>query len=188
MGARSYISGHKRKIAPMNLFGVGTVGGGWEQYLKDLYATPTDKSKQYNVLSTALRDALTMESDTMKDEFGAAASSGGFFDSGARLAGLSDINRNRIASYSQGLSQILAKLESDKMSAAFPYLQARIGEFSAYQNALYQQDELQTQRKKQIAQTIGAVFGGGMGGGQQPTGGYTSGYDPSAGYGGMSMM
>ena len=79
--------------------------------------------------------------------------------------GLGDINRSRMRNYSQGLSGILSKLESDKMQAAYPFLQSQISEWGTYQNALYQQDELQTQRKKQIAQTVGSIFGSASGGG-----------------------
>jgi hypothetical protein len=183
MGFRNWLGGHKRKIIHPGFFGKDQVGGMWGDYLKELYSTPTGESSIFRGQSMALRDALSMESDTQKEEFAAASSSGGFYDSGARLSGLGEIDRNRIASYSQGLSGILAKLESDKMGAAFPFLQAQISEWSAFQSAMNFQDELQTQRKKQIAQTTSSVFGSASGGGGQGSMGNTS--DSSGGnYGG----
>lgn len=184
MGFRSWLSGNKRKIENPNFFGSGTVGGSWSDYLKELYAQDTGTSKQFQSQSTALRDALGQEAGGAGEKFAAATNAGGFYDSGARLAGLSEINRAKMYSYSQGLTAILAKLEDQKLQAAYPFLQAQIGGFTAYENALYQQDELQTQRKKQIAQTFGSVFGSASGGGgsgsmgnsfqsTESTGGYT---------------
>jgi len=168
MGFRDWLSGHERKIPKPDFFDAGTVGGEWGDYLKKLYATDTGDTEIFRSQSSALRDALSRETDAQKDEFGGAVNAGGFYDSGARLTGLNDINRSKMFSYSQGLSAILAKLESDKMSAAFPFLQAQTGVFSAWQDALQGTENAQTSRKIQIGQSassVGSAFAGGGGSG-----------------------
>lgn len=169
LGGLDYIlSGSKRKISRPNLFGAGTVGGGWADYLKNLYATPTEQSGVYRSQSTALRDALSQESATQGDQFSQASNAGGFYDSGARFQGLNDINRNRLMSYSQGLTQILTNLENQKMQAAFPFLQAQMGEFTGYQNAVQGAENAQNVRSGQNKQFVSDTFGslmGSMGGG-----------------------
>jgi len=171
MGFRSWLSGNKRKIENPEFFGPGTVGGGWSDYLKNLYATETTDTPQFAMQSTSLRDLLSRNSAAQGEQITQASNAGGFYDSGARVAGLGDINRNQMASYSQGLTEILSRLEEQKLAAAYPFMQSQIGGWTAYQDQLYRQDELQTQRKKQIAQTFGSVFGSASGGG----GGYEDG-------------
>lgn len=161
--------GQGPSVPGSNIFGPGEVGGLWGDYLKDLYRTPIDKTPQFRTQSTALRDALSLESNTQKDEFGLASNAGGFYDSGARLAGLNDINRSRLASYSQGLAQILSKLESDKMQAAFPFVSSFINEYQAQNQARYGSGGAggleQESTFGQIGSFIGNVFGGGSGSG-----------------------
>ena len=177
MGAFGWLSaklyGKEDKPAAPGLFAPGTVGGMYGDYLKDMYRTPTDQSPLFKRQSMVIRDALSQESDTAKDELTAAANSEGFFDSGARIAGLSEINRNRIAAYSQSVASLLAKMESDKLQAAFPYLQAQIGEYGAYQGALGARNQRRQndiynmgQNVQQSSATVMSMFGGGgMGGG-----------------------
>jgi hypothetical protein len=160
------ISGDQSRPTPSpGIFGKGTVGEGWGNYLKGLYATDTGNTAIFKSQSSALRDALSMEAEGQKDEFGLAANAGGFYDSGARLTGLNEINRNKIASYSQGLAAILAKLESDKMAAAFPYLQAQLGEYTAHQTAIGKAQDEQNFRGAQLGAGISGAFSGGGGGG-----------------------
>jgi hypothetical protein len=170
----SNISGEQsRPTPPPGLFKPGTVGGFWGDYLKKLYATPTGESPQFLSQSTALRDALTRESATQGEQFGQATNAGGFFDSGARLMGLGEIDRNRMASFSQGLTAILQKLEEEKLNAAYPFLTAQLGEYNAHEQAQANASNEQNFRGAQLGQGIsGGISGATSGGGG---GGYTSG-------------
>lgn len=163
------ISGDQSRPTPSpGLFKAGSVGEGWGNYLKNLYATPTDQSTQFKRSAMGLRDALTAETEGQKDEFGQAVNAGGFYDSGARFTGLNEINRNKLFAYSQGLSEILAKLESDKMAAAFPYLQSQLGEYNAHEQAVANAQGEQNFRGAQLGQaasSVGSAFAGGGGGG-----------------------
>ncbi len=170
-----FLSGGDRPVQDPSLgggfFGTGSVGGGWQDYLKGLYATDTPNTGIYRSQSTALRDALAQESQGQEDQFSQATNQGGFYDSGARLQGLNDINRNRMMSYSQGLTQILTNLENQKMQAAYPFLQAQIGGFEAYQGAKLGEEQAGNFRANAHAQAViggfsaGSKFGGGGGGG-----------------------
>ena len=165
-----------RKTPNPGFFNEGTVGGLWGDYLKSLYATDTGSSKQFQSQSTALRDALGKEAGGAGEQFAAATNAGGFYDSGARLAGLSEINRAKMYSYSQGLTAILAKLEEQKLQAAYPFLQAQIGEYTSnWQNASAAENE-QITRNTNIGQAISSAAssasGGGGGGGGGGAGGY----------------
>jgi hypothetical protein len=80
-----------------------------------------------------------------------------------------------MAAYSQGLSQILAKLESDKMQAAYPFLSAQLGEYNAHYGNIANAQNEQNFRGAALGSGISGAFGGGGGGGGGSTGGYTSG-------------
>ena len=174
------ISGDQSRATPSpGLFGVGTVGASWGDYLKSLYATDTGSSKQFQSQSTALRDALGQEAGGAGEKFAAATNASGFYDSGARLAGLSEINRAKMYSYSQGLTAILAKLEEQKLAAAYPFLQAQIGEYTSnWQNASAAENE-QITRNTNIGQAISSAASSATSGSVAPTdsgggGGYVS--------------
>lgn len=166
--------GQSRKTPSPGLFKEGSVGAGWADYLKKLYATDTGTSQQFVSQSTALRDALAQESGAQKDQFSAATNAGGFYDSGARLQGLNQINRSNLFSFSQGLSQILAKLEEQKLQAAFPFLQAQLGEYTAHQGAIAKAQDEQNFRGAQLGAGISGGLHDALGGGGGGGGGYTS--------------
>lgn len=168
-----HLSGGDRKVDKPGFFEPGTVGGGWQDYLKDLYSTDTTKSANYISQSTALRDALSRNSAGQQEQFSMASNQGGFYDSGARLAGLGDINRTQQYNYAQGLTDILGRLESEKLGAAFPFLQAQLGEYQAYYGARLGEETAGNYRANAVASNITGVFGGSGGGGApSSTGGY----------------
>jgi hypothetical protein len=168
-----------RQQAGPELFKAGGVGDAYKKYLLNLYNEDTGQSKQFASQSTALRDALSQESGAQKDQFSMASNAGGFYDSGARLQGLNDINRSNLFSYSQGLTQILAHLEDQKLQAAYPFLQAQLGEYSAHEQKIANAQNEQNFRGAQLGSGISGAFSGGGGGagssltGNQQSGGYT---------------
>ena len=179
------ISGDQSRSTPSpGLFKPGTVGGSWGDYLKNLYATPTGESPQFKSQSTALRDALAQESGAQSEQFTSATNAGGFYDSGARLAGLGEIDRNRMASFSQGLTAILQKLEEEKLNAAYPFIQSQLGEYNAHEQAIANAQGEQNFRGAALGSGISGAFGGsglsgggGVRGSNTPaTGGNTGGY------------
>ena len=178
------ISGGQSRPTPNpGVFETGTVGGSWGDYLKSLYATDTGSSKQFQSQSTALRDALSMEAGGASEKFATATNAGGFYDSGARLAGLSEINRAKMYSYSQGLTAILAKLEEQKLAAAYPFIQSQLGEYNAHQQAVAAAQGEQNFRGAQLGQGIsGALGGGGLNAGGGYGGGGGTGTGTTGGY------
>lgn len=172
----NWVSGDaSRGIKRIDMFGPGTVGGGWQDYLKNLYSGETADSSIYRSQSTALRDALAQESSAHGEQFSQASNAGGFYDSGARLTGLNDINRSTMMNYSQGLAQILTNLENQKMQAAFPFLQAQNEEFNSYYNQIAATQNEQNFRGAALGSGISSGLSGGMGGGGGGGGGYTGG-------------
>lgn len=172
------LSGDQSRQTPSpGLFAPGQVGAMWTDYLKNLYSTPTSETPQFKGAASTLRDSLAQESNAAGESTAQALNSGGAFDSGARVQALGDINRTRLQAYSKGLSELLAKLEENKMSAAFPYLQAVLGEYSAHQSAIGAAQGEQNFRGAQLGQGITsgigiAQSGGGSSGGS--SGGYTN--------------
>lgn len=167
------VSGDQSRSTPSpGLFKPGTVGGYWGDYLKNLYATPTGESPQFTSQSTALRDALAMESGAQKEQFASGTNASGFYDSGARLAGLNTINRGEMASYSQGLVAILQKLEEEKLNAAYPFMTSQLGEYNAHEAAVAAAQGEQNFRGAQLGQAASSV--GSMFSGSNNTGGYTT--------------
>jgi len=146
-------------------FEPGTVGGDWGDYLKSLYSEDPMQSRSYIGQSTALRDALSKEAGAQGEQLATASNAGGFYDSGARLSGLGDINRNKMASYSKGLTDIVGKLESDKLNAAYPFLQAQLGEYNSYYNARLGEQNARNYRANAAVSNIMSAFSLGMRGG-----------------------
>jgi hypothetical protein len=164
-GLQDVLSGYHRPSSdPTNyLFAPGTVGKSWGDYLNNLYATPVDQTQPYISGSTAIRDALSREAGGAQDALGRATQAGGYYDSGARLAGLGDINRQKMFAYGQSLSQLLASLEHDRMSAAAPFLASQIGAYNAHENALQGAESAANQRfqtHSENAQAIMKMVGG----------------------------
>jgi len=143
-----------RDIHQPNLFGEGTVGGLWGKSLRDLYSKPLTETEPYMTGATAIRDALSKEGAAATEMLGRTTQAGGYFDSGARVAGVGDINRSKMMAYGQSLSGLLAHLNEQKFQAAAPFLAARIGEFNAYQQALGQANNEQNQRFESHSQTV----------------------------------
>ncbi len=164
-----------RSIHPLDLFAPGTPGGLWRNYLQDLYKTPTADTPQFKAESGALQDILGREANAQGENFSLSANAGGFYDSGARLAGMQDINRNKMASYSTGLAEILTRLEHEKMSAAFPYLQMQQANWNAYYGAIAKAQDEQNFRGAQLGAGISGGLSAGMGGGGGGGGGYAGG-------------
>lgn len=163
-----FLSFSTRGIHQPNLFGEGTVGGEWGKSLRDLYSKPLTETEPYMTGSTAIRDALSKEAAGATEMLGRTTQAGGYFDSGARIAGVGDINRSKMMAYGQSLAGLLAHLNEQKFAAAAPFLAARIGEFNAYQNALGQANAEQTQRfdtHMDTAATLGSAAMGMAGGG-----------------------
>ena len=65
MSIRSWLSGNKRKIDKPGFFNAGTVGGGWQSYLKNLYATDTANTDVFRSQSGALKDILTYQTEPL---------------------------------------------------------------------------------------------------------------------------
>jgi hypothetical protein len=168
-----HLSGGDRPVDKPGFFEPGTVGGSWQDYLKQLYSTDIQDSSQYISQSTTLRDALSREAMGQGEQFSMASNAGGFFDSGARLAGLGDINRNKMTAYSQGLTEILGRLEQEKLGAAYPFLQSQLGEYQAYYNARLGEENAGNYRANAVVSNIMSGFSMGMSGGSDaPSGGY----------------
>ncbi len=179
-----------RGINKLDLFGAGTVGGAWGKYLRELYDHPTTEGTNFKMQAGALDDYLGRESNAAGEQFSMATNAGGFYDSGARLAGLQDINRSKMASYSSGLATILANLEHEKMTAAFPFLQMQQENWNSYYNQIAATQNEQNFRGAQLGQGISSAFGGGggIGGGSYGAGGgggggYTGTYGAAMSYG-----
>lgn len=178
----NFLSGGDRQLSEPSagggFFGPGSVGASWRDYLvNDIYGTPTTESPVYTAQSTALRDALGREAAGAGEQFALGTNAGGFYDSGARLAGLQEINRNKMSAYSQGLTEILARLEQNKLQAAAPFLAAQIGGFQAYEGARQGAEDAGNYRANAHAQAVLQGFSMGMGGGGGSTGGYIPSYN-----------
>lgn len=180
----NFLSGGDRKIsdpaAGGGFFKPGSVGAAWGDYLKDSLGKDITATPQYRAQSAALRDELRRESGAAGEQFSLATNAGGFYDSGARLQGLREIDRSRMASMSTGLAEILSRLEHERMTAAFPFLQSQISGFTAYENARLGAEQAGNFRANAHAQAVIGGFTGGMGGGGG--GGAMGGYAPQAGY------
>jgi len=182
----SHVSGEaSRGTKQPDIFADGTVGGGWQKYLLDLYKTPTADTPQFLSQSGALRDLLAKQYQGQAEQFGQATNAGGFYDSGARLAGLQGINRAQMFSYSQGLSEMLAKMEAQKMQAAYPFLQAQLQQRSVNEQIQANASNEANWRDAQLGQGLSSM-GSGLGGGDKTTTKPTSTYgaDTNAANGG----
>lgn len=157
---------------PNDLFSGGTVGGLYGTYLRGLYSGPVTSTPWFKSAAGALRTSIDQEGGAAGEQLAAATNAGGTYDSGARIASLQGINRAKLSAYSQGLSQIMNQIEMARISAAAPFLSARLNASGQYNQALLGEDQLTQQKIQEHARqdewgvnTVASMFGGGGGGG-----------------------
>jgi hypothetical protein len=109
------------------------LGTSYGDFLLDRLGTPVQDTEQFRLGSTAIRDALSMQSATARQRLGDAAITGGFADSGAVLAGMTDIERAQAQSYAQSVTELLLALEDRREQNVLPYLSEGAGESQGLQ-------------------------------------------------------
>lgn len=115
-----------------NVKGVGTA---YSNLLLERLLTPPEQTKEFAGYSTALRDTLSREAGSARSRLSDAALGGGWYDSGARIAGLGDIDRAELESWAGGIRDILLGLDARRTAEVLPFLSGASGESVNIQNA-----------------------------------------------------
>lgn len=164
--ASSLTSGPKRQIDNPNwMFGGGTVGGEYGAFLRDLYKTDPTQTGWYKSVKTSLLDSTDMSAKAAEAELGQQANMTGTFDSGARVASLMDVNRSKMQVVAQGLAQTIQQINQAKLGAAVPFLNARLGAYAEYNQALAGSEGAWDTRYGNNISVLNSIIGaaGGMG-------------------------
>lgn len=98
------------------------VGEALQRLLLERLNTPPSETEAYRLGSQAIRDAMTMETNTARQRYGDMATTGGFADSGALLSGLMGIDRAGAAAQAGELRNLLLGLESRRLEGVLPFL------------------------------------------------------------------
>lgn len=142
--------------------GAAQVGGAYQKWLMGLLTTPYEKNPVFLAGKGELKDTLGNELAGQEQATSDAATAGGWFDSGQRLAMNQSAERGSTASYAQGLRQLMMSIEQMKASAVLPFLSGASQESTALQQILEQgrqsNDALTTK-------LMGTVWGSGNTGG-----------------------
>lgn len=109
------------------------LGSAYSKLLLERLLQPPEETDAFRGYESALRDYLGREAGAARMRLSDTATSGGWFDSGARATGMSDISRGQLESYAGGIRDILLGLDARRTAEVLPYLSAASNESMATQ-------------------------------------------------------